>query len=171
MHETWVLSLDQEDPLEKEMEPMPVFLPGESHGQMNLVGYSPWTCKESDTSEWLSTHTHIVTVAMGRYVIQAGENWLKQPSEQCWSGPNTAWAFPSSKQRRVELRLQTIRHMAVLKNYHLLHDGKYKKIIKCKEFLSEQIFSNKLFCAPFQFCKMLIKRLDINSHEAQILVG
>ena len=51
MQETWVLSLDQEDPLEKEMEPMPVFLPGESHGQRNLVGYSPWTCKESDTSE------------------------------------------------------------------------------------------------------------------------
>ena len=43
MQETWVLSLDQEDPLEKEMEPIPVLLPGESHGQRNLVGYSPWT--------------------------------------------------------------------------------------------------------------------------------
>ena len=26
----------------------PVFLPGESHGQRSLVGYSPWGCKESD---------------------------------------------------------------------------------------------------------------------------
>ena len=30
-----------------------VFLPGESHGQRSLVGYSPWGCKESDTTERL----------------------------------------------------------------------------------------------------------------------
>ena len=29
----------------------PVFLPGESHGQRSLVGYSPWGCKELDTTE------------------------------------------------------------------------------------------------------------------------
>ena len=29
MQEIWVLSLGQEDPLEEEMEPTPVFLPGE----------------------------------------------------------------------------------------------------------------------------------------------
>ena len=28
--------------------PTPVFLPGESHGQRSLVGYSPWGHKESD---------------------------------------------------------------------------------------------------------------------------
>ena len=28
------------------------------HGQRNPVGYSPWGCKESDTAEQLSTHTH-----------------------------------------------------------------------------------------------------------------
>ena len=32
-------------------QPTPVFLPGKSHGQMNLVGYSPWGHKESDTTE------------------------------------------------------------------------------------------------------------------------
>ena len=31
--------------------PTPVFLPGESHGQKSLVGYSPWSCKELDTTE------------------------------------------------------------------------------------------------------------------------
>ena len=40
-----VQSLGQEDPLEKEMQPTPVFLPGKSHGQRSLVGYSPWGCK------------------------------------------------------------------------------------------------------------------------------
>ena len=29
----------------------PVFLPGESHGQRSLAGYSPWGHKESDTTE------------------------------------------------------------------------------------------------------------------------
>ena len=29
----------------------PGFLPGESHGQRSLAGYSPWGCKESDTTE------------------------------------------------------------------------------------------------------------------------
>jgi len=31
--------------------PSPVFLPGEFHGQRSLVGYSPWGCKELDTTE------------------------------------------------------------------------------------------------------------------------
>ena len=30
--------------------PTPVFLSGESHGQMSLEGYSPWGHKESDTT-------------------------------------------------------------------------------------------------------------------------
>ena len=29
---------------------LPVFLPGESYGQRSLAGYSPWGCKESDTT-------------------------------------------------------------------------------------------------------------------------
>ena len=28
--------------LEKEMQPIPVFLPGKSHGQRSLAGYNPW---------------------------------------------------------------------------------------------------------------------------------
>ena len=28
-----------------------LFLPGESHGQRSLAGYSPWGCKESDMTE------------------------------------------------------------------------------------------------------------------------
>ena len=38
----------------------PVFLSGESHGQMSLAGYSPWGCKESDMTERLSTAQTIV---------------------------------------------------------------------------------------------------------------
>ena len=31
-------------------KPTPVFLPGESHGQRSLAGYSPWGHKESDAT-------------------------------------------------------------------------------------------------------------------------
>ena len=34
----------------------PVFLPGKSHGRRSPVGYSPWYCKESDTTERLHFH-------------------------------------------------------------------------------------------------------------------
>ena len=39
--ETRIRSLGWEYPLEKEMEPTPVFLLGKSHRQRSLVGYSP----------------------------------------------------------------------------------------------------------------------------------
>ena len=35
----------------RKLQPTPIFLPGESHGQRNLVGYSPWGCNESDTTK------------------------------------------------------------------------------------------------------------------------
>ena len=38
-------------PWRRAWQPTPVFLPGESHGQRSLVGYSPWGHKESDTTE------------------------------------------------------------------------------------------------------------------------
>ena len=36
-------------PWRREWLPTPVFLPGESHGQRRLMGYSPWGHKELDT--------------------------------------------------------------------------------------------------------------------------
>ena len=51
MQETWVQFLGQEDMLEKEMATIPVFLPGEFHGQKSPVGYSPWGQK---SQAWLS---------------------------------------------------------------------------------------------------------------------
>ena len=45
-----------------EMQPTPVFLPGESHGQ-SLVGYSPWS----------PTHTTLVyKQILGDYILGAG---------------------------------------------------------------------------------------------------
>ena len=40
MEETHVRPLGQDDPLEEEMATSPIFLPGKSHGQKSLAGYS-----------------------------------------------------------------------------------------------------------------------------------
>ena len=48
--ETWVQFLSWEDPLEEGMVTRSS-LPGESHKQKSLVGYSPWGHKEMDTTE------------------------------------------------------------------------------------------------------------------------
>ena len=37
-------------------QPIPVFLPGKSHGRRSLVGYSPWDREESDMTERLHFH-------------------------------------------------------------------------------------------------------------------
>ena len=42
-------------PWRREWQPTPLFFPGESHGQRNLAGYSPWDRKESDMAE----HVHM----------------------------------------------------------------------------------------------------------------
>ena len=42
-------------PWRRKWQPTPVFLPGKSHGQRSLVGYSPWGHKELDTTEQTRT--------------------------------------------------------------------------------------------------------------------
>ena len=44
-------------PWRRKWQPTPVFLPGESHGQRSLVGYSPRGHKELDTTERLHSLT------------------------------------------------------------------------------------------------------------------
>ena len=59
VQENKVQSLGLEVPLGREWQPISIFLPGESHGQRSLAGYSLWGLKELDTAEQLTcTHTH-----------------------------------------------------------------------------------------------------------------
>ena len=53
-------------------QPTSVFLPGEFHGQRNLVDYSPWGCKESYTTEWHThTHTHSVSLLLSTVLLES----------------------------------------------------------------------------------------------------
>ena len=49
-------------PWKRAWQTTPVLLPGESHGQRSLVGYSPWGWKESDTTEATQqARTHVLS--------------------------------------------------------------------------------------------------------------
>ena len=56
--ETIILSFNpwvRKIPWRRKWQPTPVFLPGESHGQRSLAGYSPQSCNELDMIERLTT--------------------------------------------------------------------------------------------------------------------
>ena len=71
MQDTRVRSLLGKIPWRREWQPTPVFLPGDSHGQGSLVGYSPWGCKELDMTERLSMRA------------RAYSQILYEPEEMC----------------------------------------------------------------------------------------
>ena len=68
-------------PWRRECRPTPVFYPGEFRGQRSLAGYSPWGCKELDTTEevTLSLSERSVFAPSGREQRkgekQAGSCW------------------------------------------------------------------------------------------------
>ena len=54
-------------PAGEKWQPNPVFLPGKFHEQRSLGGYSPWGCKESDTT----MHIHVCTTDALRRASQS----------------------------------------------------------------------------------------------------
>ena len=53
-----------------------VFLPGESHRQRSLVGYSLWVHKESDMTEQLTLHCHYLPLAISSVRSAVDPTWL-----------------------------------------------------------------------------------------------
>ena len=66
----------------RKWQPTPLFLPGESHGQRSLEGYSPRGLKESDTSEPLSLPLHgMIFKSKLTVIIKFSLNIKKKKSE------------------------------------------------------------------------------------------
>ena len=65
-------------PWRRKWQPIPVFLPGKSHGQGSLEGYSPWGCIGSDMTEWLSTSWVKVPMLLGSS-LQIIVTWAREP--------------------------------------------------------------------------------------------
>ena len=77
------LKLDPWDgriPWRGKCQPIPVFLPGELHGQRSLVGYTPRGLRQldMDMTERLSTHSHTHTHTHTRLFIEWIFEWIIQ---------------------------------------------------------------------------------------------
>ena len=55
----------------KKWQPTAVFLPGKSHGQRSLSGYSPWGHKGFDTAEWLNNNNKSKALHSGQLSPEA----------------------------------------------------------------------------------------------------
>ena len=64
MPETLVNPGVRKIPWRRKWQPFQVFLPGKSYGQSSLEGYSPWGCKELDTTEQLTIHFSTVSFSL-----------------------------------------------------------------------------------------------------------
>ena len=73
-------------------QPIPVFLPRESHGQRSLVGYSPWGCKESEATE-MTEHPHSREACYENWSLDAISE-KKSEAGKAWS--NIKWVFSNS---------------------------------------------------------------------------
>ena len=86
--ETQVWSRVRKIPWRRKWQPTPVFLPGESHGQRSLAGYSPWGHKELDMTEWISTYTN---------KLQKERGWerktIGKKRELGWVRTRKIWGF------------------------------------------------------------------------------
>ena len=71
-------------PWRRKWQPTPVLLLGKSHGWRNLVGYSPWGCKESDVTESLHFQFSL-TVHLLDYL----KAWSHQMLVKMWNDRNS----------------------------------------------------------------------------------
>ena len=56
-------------PWRRTWQPTPVFLPGESHGQRSLPGYSPWGCRVGQADVTRHIRTHVYFIRLGRVLV------------------------------------------------------------------------------------------------------
>ena len=81
VQEKQVWSLSQEDSLEEEMQITPVFLPGNTHGQRSLAGYSSWGRKELDMTKHLWLRQWLLLTSL--------EKWRKEIKRPEWNHTQT----------------------------------------------------------------------------------
>ena len=85
IQESGVKSLSQQDALEKEMQPTPVFLPGELQGQRSLVGYIQSMGSQRVRYDW-PTNTPILPKPWTVWItINCRKFWKRWEYQTTWS--------------------------------------------------------------------------------------
>ena len=90
MQEMQVQSTGLKIPWRRTWQPTPIFLPGKSHGQRSLVGYSSWDYKESDTTWWLNSN-----LILRRLIKIKIQLWNWSPKKWVVSGNISSVQFSS----------------------------------------------------------------------------
>ena len=69
-------------PWRRKWQPTPVFLPGKSHRQRTLAGYSPWGHKESNMTKHEQQQQHVLIILRQflDYKNQVDTSYLPKPS-------------------------------------------------------------------------------------------
>ena len=89
-------------PWRRAWQPTPVFLPGESHGQRSLAGYSPRGRKELDMTERLSpAYTH-QTCSYWLHLNSSitKSHWLRAARTSSHREHGTLWRYCGQSQER-----------------------------------------------------------------------
>ena len=85
-------------PWKMKWQPTPVFLPEKPHGQRSLMGYSPVSHKESDTTERLSTQKRKLLLDVSLPILSPSPARILLPGVTHSS--RTRWS-PVQKRRKV----------------------------------------------------------------------
>ena len=107
-------------PWRRTWQPTPVLLPGESHGQRSLVGYSPGCHKESDTTKATSrVYTHPTISTLTNYNFLMEKEMATQSSVLAYETPWTEepGRLQSMRSQKSQTRLSNIYNF-VLKCWH-----------------------------------------------------
>ena len=132
MWETWVWSLGQEDPLEKEMATHSSTLPWkipwtEEPGRLN-----PWDCKEPDTAEqlhWFTGCMVLQTISESKYIQRIHITQYQKKSTTQLNGEQSIWIdiFPREAYRwPIDAYNMPVILQVFNKYYQLLNKWTYK---------------------------------------------
>ena len=133
MQKMQIPSLRLKIPWKRKWQPTPGFLAGKSQGQRSLAGYSPWGCKESDTTERLNNSN---SIKLRGPCIRA----------QLIAKADVYWSFQFSIQHRNRLCVYRIASLwwAALKTGHTGICVRFKCQNGCGPFFLLYKFSNLL---------------------------
>ena len=90
-------------PWRRKWWPSSVSLPGKFHGQRSPVGCSPWSCTESDTTEYMCTHAlrgrkdqdNEVIVHLSQFP-RTTQPYVRGGMDQAWSLLQENWSHPEN---------------------------------------------------------------------------
>ena len=126
-------------PWSRKWQPTPVFLPGESHGQRSLVGYSPWGCKQSDTTQWLNKYKTVAKNFPKTSSVDVFTHWKSKP---LWP----VLFFPMDRSDQIMILFRNL-YLSTFDLIPVFSDALY-----CPEKISSSLFSLQ---TPILFCTCL----------------